>query len=467
MKKERLQKKRTPWLEVTLTCSIVLLIYIIITFTIDNSIVQNIISANNHQSTIEVTDTDFENIKMTLETSNDSSLSYRLVYPKTEFETFNETVHKYITDAKNNYISNIRKKDDKEGHLNIDCTIYPYKENYYSIVFSKIETYDFSNYDTQVQTYFIDKNNGNMLQLHNILTDNASHFTALSKYVQNQLLQSKELAGKITKDTIVKAASANWKNYSQFAIINNQLVLYFNLTNEQTGEQLQPTVKINIPFINPIMLNEFQSKQKSSKTILTKPKPKPKQSPKKNVKRVALTFDDGPHKTVTKEILKVLDKYDAKATFFMLGNQVKKNKDVLKEVKKRGHEIGNHSYSHKNLTKLKPEQVLLEVKSTNAVIKSVIGEEATVFRPPYGATTDEVDELVKLPVALWTVDTLDWKYRNKNKLLPVVKNSVRNNSIILMHDIHQSTADGLDSVLAYLKKQGYEFVTVSEIIENP
>ncbi len=183
-------------------------------------------------------------------------------------------------------------------------------------------------------------------------------------------------------------------------------------------------------------------------------------------KKIALTFDDGPHPKVTPQILKILKKYDAKATFFVVGNEVKKNPKVLKAVADAGHEIGNHTYNHAKLTTLSVKKVKLQIDSTDAAIKAVIGQNATVFRPPYGAYNKTVTNQLKVPSVLWTIDTLDWKHHNPKKTLAAVQKNAKNGSIVLMHDIHQTTADALEPILAALQKQGYEFVTVSEILKN-
>lgn len=192
--------------------------------------------------------------------------------------------------------------------------------------------------------------------------------------------------------------------------------------------------------------------------------PKPTTKPTTTVKRVALTFDDGPHPTVTRQILKTLAKYDAKATFFVTGRRVDLSPAVLKEVSTAGHEIGNHTYNHPKLTTLSSKEAREQITATNAAIKKVIGTEATVFRPPYGAYNDTVKSLTSLPFVLWSVDTLDWQHHDPVKMLQIVKKQAKNDSIILMHDIHQTTADGLDAVLNYLSTEGYEFVTVSTLL---
>ncbi|MEB7453333.1 polysaccharide deacetylase family protein [Lysinibacillus sphaericus] len=188
-------------------------------------------------------------------------------------------------------------------------------------------------------------------------------------------------------------------------------------------------------------------------------------APKGSKKRVALTFDDGPDAKVTPQILTTLQKYDAKATFFMVGRNVPKNATIVKQIYDAGHEIGNHTSNHKKLTALSISGVRQEVNSTSNAIYAAIGQYPTVFRPPYGATNEQVRSVMTIPSILWSIDTLDWKHHNPDKILAYVKASVKDGSIILMHDIHQTTANGLDNVLLYLQKQGYEFVTVSEILQ--
>ncbi|MER2120902.1 MAG: polysaccharide deacetylase family protein [Solibacillus sp.] len=181
-------------------------------------------------------------------------------------------------------------------------------------------------------------------------------------------------------------------------------------------------------------------------------------------KKIALTFDDGPHPKVTRQILKTLEKYDAKATFFVVGQEVKEHPEILKAVYNAGHEIGNHTFNHEKLTTLSPEEIKQQIQSTDTLIKSTIGQRATVFRPPYGSYDETITDQLNVPNVLWTIDTLDWKHRDPEKTVLAVKERAKDGSIILMHDIHQATADALDEVLAPLQKQGYEFVTVSELL---
>ena len=147
----------------------------------------------------------------------------------------------------------------------------------------------------------------------------------------------------------------------------------------------------------------------------------------------------------------------------MVGSQVNANPKIAKQVWKEGHEIGNHSYTHANLKQLTNAQIKKQLSMTNKAIHKATGHNPTLFRPPYGSVDNRVRSQTKLPTVLWSVDTRDWEHRNSKKLLSYVKKYTYPGAIVLMHDIHMPTANGLDNVLNYLEKQGYTFVTVSEL----
>lgn len=183
------------------------------------------------------------------------------------------------------------------------------------------------------------------------------------------------------------------------------------------------------------------------------------------VKCVALTFDDGPGK-YTPELLKLLDEYDAKATFFLIGKNVAKHPQIVKDEAAAGHEIGNHTWSHKDLTKMSVAAAQRDLKKTDNAIKNVTGEDPTLIRPPFGAIPPSLKKALEVPVALWDVDTLDWKTRDTKKTVKTAE-QITPGSIVLMHDIHESTVKAVPTILKDLKAQGYHFVTVTEIIGKP
>ncbi len=180
---------------------------------------------------------------------------------------------------------------------------------------------------------------------------------------------------------------------------------------------------------------------------------------------VALTFDDGPYPPVTKKILETLEKYDARATFFVMGNRMDLYGETAKLVFDSGNQIGNHSYSHKDLTKLDKKGIEQEVDYSNECINQVADVGDAFLRPPYGAKNEKVSEFVKVPMIGWCVDTLDWKSRDKNAVFEEIKKSVSDGAIILMHDLYPSTADAIELAVPWLIEQGYQVVTVEEMFE--
>ena len=179
---------------------------------------------------------------------------------------------------------------------------------------------------------------------------------------------------------------------------------------------------------------------------------------------IALTFDDGPSK-YTEEILACLEKYGAKATFFVQGKSVSRYPDAVKHAAQIGCEIGNHTWSHVKLTKTTTEDVVGQISNTNNAVYELTGVYPALFRPPYGAYNGTVLTAANMPAIMWSVDTLDWKTRDTEKTVESVKSSARDGSIILMHDIHAPTAPAAEQIIPYLLSQGYQLVTVSELLE--
>lgn len=181
-----------------------------------------------------------------------------------------------------------------------------------------------------------------------------------------------------------------------------------------------------------------------------------------NKPMVALTFDDGPGKR-TGELLDVLEKYDAHATFFVLGTNVERYPDEIKRMHKIGCEVGNHSYDHEDLSKLKKVGLKKQLNATNQMVQSITGQGVALMRPPYGAISTTMKKQLKQPMILWNIDTLDWKTRNAKKTMKAVMKDVKDGDIILMHDIHSETIDAAVKLIPKLQEKGYQLVTVSEM----
>ncbi len=188
-------------------------------------------------------------------------------------------------------------------------------------------------------------------------------------------------------------------------------------------------------------------------------------------RRVALTFDDGPDPKNTPRILKALRERNVTATFFMIGRNVTNQPQLAAQVLAEGHELANHSYTHPKLSSKSNSRVLSELERCQEAINTATGVTPVWFRPPYGAwaTKRQGPLAVKecLGVAMWSVDTMDWKYRNPRSVTNRALKGARPGSIILMHDIHRSTADAVPAVLDGLLDRGYEMTTMSGFLGHP
>lgn len=189
-------------------------------------------------------------------------------------------------------------------------------------------------------------------------------------------------------------------------------------------------------------------------------------------KKLALTFDDGPNSVVTPKILDILKENDITATFFILGNQINGNADLLNRIVEEGHAIGNHSWSHSNFDTLSIEEAVKEIEDTQSALEKVIGYRPSLFRPPYGALdNDKLDQVNQLNLAVvnWTVDTLDWSGISADEIMKLVREQMYPGGIVLMHDSKRNnqfnnTIDALEKLIPELKTEGYSFVTVPELL---
>lgn len=193
-------------------------------------------------------------------------------------------------------------------------------------------------------------------------------------------------------------------------------------------------------------------------------------------KIIALTFDDGPDEVFTPQVLDILKKNDVKATFFLVGENLKQNKEIVKRQFEEGHEIGNHTYTHINVAKSGYDKVYEEITKTQEEIKEIIGVEPKLFRPPYRAMSRNMCDIIKnknMNIILWSnLDPRDWSNPGVYSIVNTIESKVGNGNIILLHDYNNlrnsksQTIQALESVIPYLKEQGYKFVTISELIAN-
>lgn len=181
-------------------------------------------------------------------------------------------------------------------------------------------------------------------------------------------------------------------------------------------------------------------------------------------KMVALTFDDGPHKICTPRLLDGLKERNVKATFFLMGENIAGNEELVRRMQKEGHLIGNHSYRHIQLTHAGVDAVCESIEKTETIIEEITGNRPRYLRPPYGDWNESLECRMDLTTVFWTVDSLDWKLKNTKQIVNRVKKSAGDGDIVLMHDIFPTSVDAALQIVDQLQSQGYTFVTVDELL---
>lgn len=183
-----------------------------------------------------------------------------------------------------------------------------------------------------------------------------------------------------------------------------------------------------------------------------------------DIKRAALTFDDGPHPVYTAHLLDELKKRGVKATFFVTGEHAELHPDLIKRMHDEGHLIGNHTYSHIQLTSSNKNQFKEELIQTNEILHDITGAEVQYVRPPYGSWDKKFETDLNMFPVLWNVDPLDWCTANANRVASTILNKVSDNDIILLHDYYDTSVEAAIIVVDEMTRQGYEFVTVDKIL---
>lgn len=181
-------------------------------------------------------------------------------------------------------------------------------------------------------------------------------------------------------------------------------------------------------------------------------------------KYLALTFDDGPHPECTKRLLDGLKERDVKASFFLIGESIEGNEELVRQMAEDGHLIGTHCYSHEDLTKMSLDKACEDILKTNQMIADITGQSPEYIRPPFGVWSSELGDCVNMTAVFWDIDTMDWKTQNSGVVLSHIEKKVGKHQVILMHDVFEPSVDAALAAIDTLTKQGYTFVTIDELL---
>lgn len=182
------------------------------------------------------------------------------------------------------------------------------------------------------------------------------------------------------------------------------------------------------------------------------------------IKKVALTYDDGPDPIYSRQLLDVLRQENVKAAFFLLGEKIQGQEEIVKQMHADGHTIGNHTYSHVDLKTLSAQDAMAQLADTNEAIKGCIGEYPELFRPPFGNIRKETDKRIPMVLVSWNIDPKDWECQDTGVIIDRVMKNVKENGIILMHDGYKPTVEATRQIIPLLREKGYTIVPVEELL---
>ena len=368
---------------------------------------------------------------------------YSCYFPKFEEEALNQIVDEYLKGIE------LPEKSYGMKFIQIDYDCYKVYDHYVSLTFhhsikdendqvtlSESVSY---NYDLSKQTFmtYEDVLRRNYIALlDQKAKENKLDRQVLRSDLTNFVIEDKQVSFYFDKD-FTKKISIAYENHKEYIALSDPNIPSLHMVND--------TLLITQPEVDP------------------------------NKHLIAFTFDDGPHPTNTQLVMDEIEKYNGRATFFMLGENCERYPDVIKDVYSRGHEVANHSYSHSMAIAAYSDPAALldaqgisdELYKTNDAIFAACGYEPKYFRPPYGSINKTLENESIMDIVKWDIDSLDWSSHNPNSIKDIiVKQAEIGYNVILLHDIHDASVEGVKLALKELHAKGYQFVTIDTLLAN-
>ena len=412
-------------------------------------------------------DSKYSGIRSKFVTRDNKREKVSIEYPITENEKINrlisESIDKIDRDFQNTVL--LATVFDKPMTETIGYQVTHNTSEALSIVVNIKQDMNGAHPASMTQFWTFDKKSGEVVGLADFTEQSDEAAEAIMSAAKNNISQTikQRQQPEIDLNEII-----NKEALSNFIITNNGNSLAWPLGQASLLPSSYGELTITVPIssVSKYLQNPTARKFANIPKPAEKPKPAPAApTPTVANKTIALTFDDGPG-PYTEKLLDILDKYDAKATFFLIGSKVSGQASVVRSIQARGHQLGNHSWSHPELPKLSVDQIAGEIDRTNEAIRQATGVKPSILRPPYGAVNGVVLEQLRLrnmSSILWSVDTRDWADRNSQIVCSRAVAGARPGAVILMHDIHQTSVNAVPCILSSLKQQGYSFVTIQRL----
>ena len=354
---------------------------------------------------------------------NDDNNDINVIYPRFNNDDINNIITSYIY----TYVKKFRLNSGSNKVLNIRYDLY-YFNDYVNVVFN----IDNSLSNIKYKNILLDFKNEKLAYISNLYEKD---------YLINEINSLINL--KYSSDIYDKIKNSNVDNHT-YIIDDNKIDVYFNDIDFGTLSY--------IPMVSIISDNNSETVSKDDNLDNS------------DKKFIAFTFDDGPGK-YTSELIDTLELNNSSATFFMLGNRMKYNTDIVKKVYNSNSEIGTHTYSHKRLTSLSNDEIYNEINSSEIIFNDITGDHLKYLRPPYGSYNDHIKGL-GYNIILWNIDPKDWLTHDSKKIYNSVLNNACDGCIVLMHDIYPETIEAVKMLIPTLNEMNYEVVSISNLIYN-
>ena len=354
---------------------------------------------------------------------NDDNNDINVIYPRFNNDDINNIITSYIY----TYVKKFRLNSGSNKVLKIKYDLY-YFNDYVNVVFN----IDNSLSNIKYKNILLDLKSEKLAYISNLYKKD---------YLINEINSLINL--KYSSDIYDKIKNSNVDNHT-YIINDNKIDVYFNDIDFGTLSY--------IPMVSIISDNNSETVSKDDNLDNS------------DKKFIAFTFDDGPSK-YTSELIDTLELNNSSATFFMLGNRMKYNTDIVKKVYNSNSEIGTHTYSHKRLTSLSNDEIYNEINSSEIIFNDITGDHLKYLRPPYGSYNDHIKDL-GYNIILWNIDPKDWLTRDSKKIYNSVLNNACDGCIVLMHDIYPETIEAVKMLIPTLNEMNYEVVSISNLIYN-
>lgn len=376
-----------------------------------------------------------------------------LNYPKTDIEALDEKVLECIHRHQDRFLSDVvNYKEEDNAEFNVSYQSYIKDDRYISI---KLEIYRMIYQTTEtIETFVYDTKEDKFISLLDIYEEKT--LSELSNYVISYFQTN--FPEECNTSQFKVSSSPTLSNFNRFVLRKDAIVFYF-----QEHTLFDRSATLEIPY-DKIQEKTSLKKERQSFVAYDQVLNEPVKNIDPTKPMVALTFDDGPTKRYTPSILDALKEHNASATFFILGSKAESEPELLQRMVLEGNEIGNHTYSHKQLTTLSKERIEEEITHTQESIFKVTNRYPQIIRPPYGSKNENVFQCADdKKIVTWTIDTEDWRSKSAEAIVKKTLSEVEDGSIILMHDMYATSAEAAVILIPELQEMGYQLVTVSDL----